>query len=576
MTPNYLLLLNFWIMSEATTSPSPTATTGTRKTFLDYFYHWESKKANEVYLKQPLDGSWTNYTWKEVGNQARRIAAALQGMGLEPGTNIGLISKNCAHWIIWDIAIKIGGFVSVPFYPNLTADQLQQVLEHSECKVLFVGKLDDLDAVYNGVPEGVRRISFPISKAEGMDKWDDLIAQFEPIEGTPTPDIDQIETIVYTSGTTGIPKGVIKTFRCGADGAHATLQLTKMDQIEGRYFSYLPLNHDAERAVVAGGSLMNGGVVYFAESIDTFPDNLREARPTVFLAVPRIWAKFQMGVLNKLPQKRLDTLLKIPFLSTFIKNKIKKGLGLDQVIWAISGAAPISASTLSWYKKLDITITEGYGMTENSAVCTINPKEDVRIGTVGKPYPGCELKIDPETQEVLMKATWLMKGYYKNPELTDKTIRDGWLHTGDMGEIVDGYLKITGRVKDMFKTSKGEYIIPVPMERMFASNTMIEQVCIVGYGLPQPFALVNLSDNARHIDKAEVEQSLEETLSEEINASVADYERVNKLVITQDLWTVENGLMTPTLKVRRNVMDARYKVRMEEWYNEGENPVIWE
>lgn len=544
-------------------------------TSLELFYKWEQEKANEVYLKQPQDGSWTDYTWKEVGNQARRIAAALQDMGIPAGSTVGLISKNCAHWIIWDIAMKIGGFISVPFYPNLTRDQLQQVLEHSECKALFVGKLDDLDAVYHGVPEGVRRIAFPISKATGMDKWEDLIQQYEPLEGTPHPDPDSHETIVYTSGTTGIPKGVIKSYRAGANASQASIQLTKLDQIEGRFFSYLPLNHDAERATVAGASLLNGGVIYFAESIDTFADNLREAKPTVFLAVPRIWAKFQMGVLEKIPQKKLDLFLKIPILSGIIKKKIKQGLGLENVIWAISGAAPISASTLSWYKKLGIIITEGYGMTENSAICTINPREDVRIGTVGKPYPGCNLKIDPKTQEVLMEASWLMKGYYKNQELTDQTIVDGWLHTGDMGELVDGYLKITGRVKDMFKTSKGEYIIPVPMERMFASNTLIEQVCIVGYGLPQPFALVNLSDVARHMDKAEVEQSLEETV-EQVNASVADYEKVNKLVITQDLWTVENGLMTPTLKVRRNVMDARYKVRMEEWYNEGDNPVIWE
>ncbi|MEM7370124.1 MAG: AMP-binding protein [Bacteroidota bacterium] len=563
-------------MREAiSTSATPTATPDRKMTSLALFYKWEKEKANEVYLKQPQEGKWTDYTWKEVGDQARRIAAALQDMGIPAGSNIGLISKNCAHWIIWDVAMKIGGFVSVPFYPNLTSDQLRQVLEHSECKALFVGKLDDLDAVYNGVPEGIRRIAFPISTATGMDQWADLIQQYAPLQGDPHPELDAHETIVYTSGTTGIPKGVVKTYAAGAYASKASVQITKMDQMEGRYFSYLPLNHDAERATVAGGSLLNGGTIYFAESLDTFADNLREAKPTVFLAVPRIWAKFQMGVLEKIPQKKLDLFLKIPILSGLIKKKIKQGLGLENVIWAISGAAPISASTLNWYKKIGITITEGYGMTENSAICTINPREDVRIGTVGKPYPGCNLKIDPKTQEVLMEASWLMKGYYKNEELTNKTIIDGWLHTGDMGELVDGFLKITGRVKDMFKTSKGEYIIPVPMERMFASNTLIEQVCIVGYGLPQPFALVNLSDVARHMDKAEVEQSLEETV-EQVNASVADYEQVNKLVITQDLWTVENGLMTPTLKVRRNVMDARYKVRMESWYNEGDNPVIWE
>lgn len=544
-------------------------------TYIELFYRWEKEKATEVYLRQPLDGAWTDYTWQQVGNQARRMAAALRDMDLPPQSNIAMISKNCAHWIICDLAIKMSGHVSVPFYPNLTADQLDQLMVHSESKVLFVGKLDSLEAVENGVPEGVRMISFPISHATQYEKWDDIMAAYEPMEENFVPDPDALETIIYTSGTTGDPKGVMVTHRINASGIEPVIKLTGIDKIEGRFFSYLPLNHVAERALVEGGSLINGGTIYFAESLDTFVDNLKEASPTIFLAVPRIWTKFQMGILENLPQAKLDRLLKIPIISGLIKNRIKKGLGLHKAIWILSGAAPISISTLTWFKKLGINISEAYGMTENNAICTVCHKDDIRVGTVGTPYPECELKIVPETSELIMKAPWVMKGYFKNPKMTSEVLKDGWLYTGDMAEMEDGYVKITGRVKDMFKTSKGEYVIPVPMERMFASNTMIEQVCIVGYGLPQPFALINLSEGARHMEKAEVEDSLTETLRA-VNDSVADYEKINKVVITEDTWTVENGLMTPTLKVRRNVMDARYKVRMEEWYNQGEDNIIWE
>ena len=544
-------------------------------TFIEYFYHWENTKPDAVYLKQPDGGSWTDYTWKEVGSQARRIAAMIKEMNLPAQSRIALFSKNCAHWVICDIAIKMSGHVSVPFYPNLTSDQLSQLLEHSESKLLFVGKLDSMDAVEEGVPEGIRVVSFPICPGDKYEKWDDILQKYDPITDNPIPNMDDLESIVYTSGTTGVPKGVMKTYYTNAVGIKPTLKITHLDKIEGRFLSYLPLNHDAERAIVEGGSLINGGTIYFVESLDTFIDNLKEARPTIFFGVPRIWTKFQMGVLEKIDQKKLNLLFKIPIVSGLIKRSIRKNLGLNDLEMAFSGAAPISASTLDWFEKLGVSICEGYGMTENNAICTINPKNDTRIGTVGIPYPGCELKIDPETSEILAKAEWSMKGYYKNQELTDQVIKDGWLHTGDMGEIEDGYLKITGRVKDMFKTSKGEYIIPVPMERMFASNTLIEQVCVVGYGLPQPFALINLSDAAYHMEKGEVEERLKDTL-EAVNNSVADYERINRVVITEDTWTVENGLMTPTLKVRRNVMDARYKVRMEEWYNEGEHLIIWE
>lgn len=543
---------------------------------LDYFYRWEKEKPQDIYLKQPIGKKYQNYTWAKVGQEARKIVSALRDMGFEAGTHIGLSSKNCAHWIICDIALKIGGYVSVPFYPNLSAPQLRQILTHSDCKVLFVGKLDDLQAVNEGVPEGIVRISFPISEAEGFIKWDDLLEKYEPFAESPRPDPHQLETITYTSGTTGIPKGVMSSFYTGAVGIRPTLPITKLDKEPGRFFSYLPLNHAAERGVVEAGSLINGGTIYFVESQETFAQNLKSTRPHYFMAVPRVWTKFQMGVLANLPQEKLDHLLSIPILSSFIKKKIRKALGLNNLRLAFSGAAPISASLLDWFDKLGITILEGYGMTENNAICTVTIPGDREIGTVGKPYDASELKIDPKTSEILMKAPWNMLGYYKNPELTAQTLVDGWLHTGDMGTFTEaGNLKITGRVKDMFKTAKGEYVLPVPMERMLAANTFIEQVCVIGLGQPQPFAFVNLSEKAQKIDQKAISKSLAHTL-EEVNAQVADYEHLHKIIVCQTQWTVESGILTPTLKIKRQLLEAKYQPLMEKWYNKGEGKVIFE
>lgn len=545
-------------------------------TFLDYFYHWEKTIPDHIYLRQPWQSRWDNYSWRQVGEEARRMAAALRAMDLPPQSRIGLISKNCPHWIICDLAIMMSGHICVPFYPNLSADQLRQVLEHSECKVLFAGKLDNLNAVLGGTPEGVRRIALPLAPPNTFESWQSLIETHAPMRENYHPPMDHISTIVYTSGTTGIPKGVVKTWYAHSSGIRPTTIISRLDRIEGRFFSYLPLNHDAERAVVEGGSLVNGGTIYFVESIDTFADNLRAAQPTIFLAVPRIWTKFQMGVLEKLPPKRLNTLLRIPGLSALIRRKIRQGLGLDKVQLAISGAAPIPKSTLEWFDRIGVNICEGYGMTENSAICTLNPADDRRIGTVGIPYPGCELRIDPATKEVLVRAEWLMAGYYKNEALSTEVLRQGWLHTGDMGELSpDGYLSITGRVKDMFKTSKGEYIIPVPIEHQLATDPLIEQVCVMGYGQAQPFAMVCLSEAARHHSEAALRQSLQGTLAA-VNSRLVDYERIAKMVVVREGWSVENGVLTPTLKVKRDVLEQRYAERMARWYEEGGETVLFE
>ena len=551
----------------------------------ELFLKWEQLQPQQTYLRQPVGDAFIDYTWGEVGQQARRMVTYLNSLALPPGSNIGLVSKNCAHWIIADMAILLSGHVSVPFYPTLTADQLRQVMTHSECPVLFVGKLDNWATMKPGVPDGVTLIGFPTygtagATAESSDRtdlvaWDTIMAQYEPATTVFHPKPDDLFTIIYTSGTTGTPKGVMIDYNAVADAVGHTRELMKHSTPDARFFSYLPLCHIAERNIVEAVSLATGGTVYFAESLETFAKNLAIAKPTHFLAVPRIWTKFQQGILAKMPQKKLDSLLRIPILSGIVKKKIRQGLGLNDAALILTGAAPMPQSLIKWFRKLGIQIQEAYGMTENLGAVSVMPPHDVRDGSVGQIYPGMTVKVDPATGEILTKSNWLMRGYYKADDLTATVMQDGWLATGDVGTLdKDGYLTITGRVKEMYKTAKGEYIAPSQIEFGFADNNYIEQICVAGQNLPQPLALIVLSDMGKQADRIMVERSLEDTLAA-VNPKLHSYERVRKLVIVRDAWSVENNMMTPTMKIKRNVIEAHYDSNLQPWYVRDEG-IIWE
>ena len=548
------------------------------KTMVENFYHWEVNTPNNIYLSQPVGDEYIDFTFKETGNQARRMAAALKAMNLPEKSHIGIVSKNCAHWIISDLAITMAGHVSVPFYATLVAEQLNQVLVHSECKVLFVGKLDNWKGMKDGVPDSVKCIAFPSfydgSPTKEMDEWVSVTKAHEPLQENIKPNGEDIATIIYTSGTTGVPKGVMLTFGATISALTYTQHDVRLDIENARFFSYLPLCHIAERNIVESASLATGGRVYFADTLESFSKNLQTAMPTHFLAVPRIWTKFQQGILAKMPQSRLDLLLKIPFVKAAIKGKIQKGLGLVDAKVILTGAAPMPPTLLDWYKKLGITIREAYGMSENVGAHSMMPADAIKSGTVGKPYKMVETIIDFETGEIQMKAPWNTIGYYKEPILTEGLLKNGYLCTGDMGEVdSEGYLKITGRVKDMFKSAKGEYIVPAPIENMLAVNPVLEQVCVVGAGLPQPIALVVLSDMGRNMDRQDVIDSLETTLKR-VNPSFKSYEALTKAIVVKEMWSVENNMLTPTMKIKRNIVEKHYHEKIEQWAGLDENVVF--
>jgi long-subunit acyl-CoA synthetase (AMP-forming) len=534
------------------------------KSPLEMFYQWEKETPNKLYMRQPIGGEWHHWTWSETATQVRKMAAYLKSLDLPANSKIATLSKNCAHWIISDLAIMMAGHVSVPLYPNLKAESITQILEHSEAKLLFVGKLDDFESMRPGVPKDLPCIAFPFYSEEGYPIWDDLIKDVEPMVDNVVREPNELATIIYTSGTTGMPKGVMHKFYNFSFATSNAVPLLGL-ATEERFFSYLPLCHIAERLLVEMGSLYSGGMVSFAESLDTFAQNLADTKPTAFLGVPRIWTKFQQGILGKLPQKKLNVLLSIPLVSSLIKKKVKSGLGLQEARNIFTGAAPTPVSTLKWFERLGIPIQEAYAMTENCCYSHVTLNDGIKFGSVGKALPHCEVKLSEEN-EILIKHVALMDGYYKEDKQTQETIKDGWLHTGDEGHIdAEGYLKITGRVKDLFKTSKAKYVAPAPIEMKLSANKNIEQVCVVGTGLPQPIALITLSEYGKSRPTADVYGSLETTLKI-INPKFESHERLKKIVVLDKEWTIENNLLTPSMKIKRNEVERLYKDNYTSWY----------
>jgi long-chain acyl-CoA synthetase len=548
---------------------------------LQRLYQWEQTTPDKTVFTQPMGGGVVReWTWKQAVDEVRRMAAYLKGLNLDPGTRIALLAKNSAHWMMADWAIWMAGHVSVPLYPTLAANTVRQILDHSESKLLFVGKLDVWNDMKAGVPEGLPMITLPLApKVDAAKSWDALIAGTAPLADSPVRPADELCTLIYTSGTTGMPKGVMQTFGTFAWSITSGLKRVPLDQ-NGRVLSFLPLAHVAERMVVEHGLLATGMHVFFAESLETFVSDIQRARPTVFFAVPRLWVKFQQGVQAKMPPEKMAMLLKIPILRGIVKKKVLAGLGLDQVFWAAGGAAPMPPSVLDWYRSLGLDIVEVYGMTENCGLSHSTVLGKPRPGTVGTTYEGVQCRIDPGNGEIQVKGECVMLGYYKNPEVTAATFTDdGWLKTGDKGAIDSaGDLRITGRVKDLFKTGKGKYVAPAPIENKLATHPAIEACCVTGANLGQPLALLMLNpEAAAKARDAAGRSALEASLAEHlkaVNAQLDPHEQMECLVVTADPWSVENDILTPTMKVKRNKIEDLFAQNYERWAT-ARKKVVW-
>lgn len=535
---------------------------------LKAFLYWEKNTPNNIFLNQPINREIKTYSYLSAGDEIRKIASALKKYNLPRQSHIAILSKNCAHWVMSDIAIMMLGHVSIPIYPTLNSRSIKYILKHSESKAIIIGKLDDYKSQQKGIID-IPKISIALYGDNDGEIWEDILKTNEPLTDIEIPKKDELHTIIYTSGTTGKPKGVMHSVGNFAESINTFIKTLDIP-IHPRLFSYLPLSHIAERVGVETASIFYGASISFPESLETFASDLENTQPHMFLAVPRIWCKFQEKILEKIPQRRLDLLLKIPLINTILKNKLKQKLGLKEAVFICSGAAPIAKSLILWFETIGITIHQVYGMTEDCIISHFNIPGKNKVGTVGKPFSSVKIKFSSEG-EICIKNKCLLKGYFKEPELTDEAFdKDGFFLTGDIGEYdSDGYLSITGRVKDQFKTDKGKYISPAPIELELSKNPVIEQICIVGTGIPQPIALVTLSEKGKKQNKKELTSKLI-TITSEINPFLEKHEKIEKVVVMKEDWTIDNRFLTPTLKLKRNAIEKIYQPFYKKWFDNDE------
>ena len=555
-----------------------------RPLILDRVFEHAARHPQRTYLTQPVGGGKVvDYSWQQVVDEAMRVAAHLRASGVVPGSKVAILSKNCAHFIVAELAIWMAGGTTVAIFPTETARTVRYVLEHSEASLLFVGKLDTWEQQRAGVPDGLPCIALPLAPPTEFETWDAIVARTAPLAEPPRRGPEELAMIMYTSGSTGQPKGVMVTFDAitrVAEGISSEVRRRLGGDEDGRLFSYLPLAHAFERAWVEASSLFDGRAqVFFAESLDTFVDDLRRARPTLFISVPRLWLKFQQGVFARMPPAKLERLLRIPIVGRVVARKVLAGLGLDQVAMAGSGSAPIPADLIQWYRRLGLRLYEGYAMTEDTGYSHTSNEDFSEPGYVGVPLPGVEVRL-ADDGEILIRSPGRFAGYYKQPELTAASFtEDGFFRTGDLGERrPDGLLRLTGRAKELFKTAKGKYVAPAPIENRLNSHPLVELSLVIGVGQPAACALVVLAEDQRERARQapareEISRSLEALLAE-VNAGLSDYEKLQMLVVVREPWSIENGCLTPTMKVKRAQIEANAAPHLDAWYASGAR-VLW-
>ena len=547
-------------------------------TILDYVFEHEQQRPDDILLTQPLGGGRVaDYSWSDVLGQARRMAAHIKRLGLAPGARVAILSKNCAHFVMAELAIWMAGCTTVAIFPTETAQTVGYVLGHSEASLLFVGKLDIWPQQQPGVPAGLPCIALPLAPSTQFDTWDAIVERTEPLKGLAGREPDDLAMLIYTSGSTGTPKGVMLEFSAITAASEGIVEFLRSYLGDGpqRVLSYLPLAHSYERAWIQCAQLVRGQTqIFFAETLQTFVADLRRARPTMFASVPRLWLKFQLGVFSKMPPAKLDRLLGLPLIGRLVAHKVLKGLGLDHVKLAGSGSAPIPAELIEWYHRIGLNLIEGYGMTEDFAYSHTSTVQLRAPGYVGVPMPGVQVRIAPDG-EVLIKSPGRLRGYFKRPDLDAESFtEDGFFHTGDRGERrADGLLKITGRAKELFKTSKGEYVAPAPIESMLEADPWIEAAMVSGANHPFPYALVVLAEDRRPrmgdpSFRARVEAEMGRLL-DSVGAKLPDAQRPRMIVVLKEPWTIENGCLTPTMKVRRYQIEANVAGQVEGWYAAG-------
>lgn len=541
------------------------------KTPLEMFYHWEEHAPHKVYLRQPVNRTWHEYSWREVADRVRKTASFIRAQNFPANSTIAVLSANCADWIVVDLAIMLSGHVSVPLYAGQDAASIEYILEHSETRLIFLGAFD-LEATADEIlPPTLPRVAIHRCRARTDYQLESIVTEYAAFTSKPQPDPESVFTIIYTSGTTGNPKGVMHCYATPGQIIPQSIKKLKMDGDEenhNHFFSYLPLSHVAERSLIEMSSLYCSATISFSEGPETFVDELKSVRPTVFFSVPRLWHKFKLGV-----DARYTTQQQIQF-GEIEKASVRKELGLDRAKTVITGSAGISTEILKWFREMGVVLRDGYGMTETFGNGCMFLAENPIPGCVGSPIlEETKVKLS-ENNEICFQSKSIMKGYLKDGDKTSQVVVDGWYLTGDSGRFDErGNLWVTGRLSEAFKTTKGVFIKPTALESHFEQVGELGQLCIFGYGRDQPLLLASLSELGQRQPPKDLSLKLEAVL-DSINSGLSPAERIAQIFITATDWNIEDGLLTHTQKLKRNVIEEAFS----EWVskNIGIEKIVWQ
>ncbi|MDP9384792.1 MAG: AMP-binding protein [Actinomycetota bacterium] len=569
--------------------------------------HQARERPRAAALREKHRGRWRETTWAQYAECAARVGLALAELGVEPGDRVAIHAENRPEWVISDLGIQGIGAIAVGVYPTSPAAEVEYLLSHSEAKVLIAEDEEQLDkalAVRERLP-ALRRIV--VMDPRNVAQLDDpMIVTFEAFEASVDSDgaveawaarAQQLDPaapaiIVYTSGTTGPPKGAMLT-HANLAWAASVLREAFGARPDDEVLSYLPLSHVAERIFSVIDAVGIGYVVNFGEGGESFAQDLRDVQPTIFIGVPRVWEKMlagvqiRMGDASRLKRAayRFGTGGGGPARSLLLHRPLRDKLGLSRVRVAVSGAAPIAPQVLEFFRGLGVGVREVYAQTENTAVCTFTPEDDVRLGKVGKPVEGVEVRI-AEDGEILMRSPGVFAGYFRDEAATRAVLDDdGWLHTGDVGELdPDGFLTITDRKKDVIITAGGKNVSPSEIENRLKVSPYVREAVVIGDRRPYLVALIGIEADTvgdwaarRNLafttyadlsGKPEVRELIAGWV-EEVNSQFAQVETIKRFALLDKELDHEDGELTATLKVKRAAMAERFAAEVEGLYERG-------
>jgi long-chain acyl-CoA synthetase len=524
-------------------------------TLSSYVDQNRSENPDHVWLRDRRGDEFSDWTFGDAAAEIDAAACWLESRDVPGPSNIAILSRNRAHWVMADLAIIRSGNVTIPLFTTLNESTAKYILEFSETTVLILGESENWAKVREILPESVEVVTLPgVSIDDPHVTWEDAVSSHRGNKPRHKVKASDLISLVFTSGTTGVPKGVMQDH----DSFVRPMQRAReffCIRDKARFLSYLPMSHIAERQLIMVQSLIYSATITFNESLATLRRDMADTRPNFLFGAPRVWEQLQQGILAKFgSQKDLDEALAAG--GDAVGLKVRQSLGLDDVDYLLTAAAPTPPALIRWYETLGLIVMEGFGQTEIMATA-VNSLKHRRIGSIGRVLGEVEIRITDEG-EILFKAPGPAIGYYKMPEKTAETFVDGWVHTGDKGYIDDdGYVFLTGRVKDYFKTIQGKFVAPAPIESEFSAHRWTEQVCLLGRGYSKTVIVCVLTEIGQQQSKESVEESLLKQLSD-INKIVEKHARLGAIIISVDPWTIENDMLTPTLKIRRDEVEARF------------------